>query len=88
MKYFLATYEILDGEHEHRGALILQAESHEEAYQLAEAEEYDPDTDDPKFHFSFAGDGMTGCKNTGCQEISTAEMEFLERVGLAYRTRT
>jgi hypothetical protein len=27
MKYFLATYEILDGEHEHRGAVIFEAEN-------------------------------------------------------------
>lgn len=30
MKYFLATYEILDGEHEHHGAVIFEAESGED----------------------------------------------------------
>ena len=35
MRYFLATYEILDGEHEHNGALILEAETAEEAYKMA-----------------------------------------------------
>lgn len=85
MKYFLATYELLDGEHEHNGAVIFEAETPEEAHKLAAAEEFAPETDAPKFYFSFAGDGLTACKNRRCQEISTPEMEFLERVGLAYR---
>ena len=85
MKYFLAIYEILDGEHEHKGAVILEAETAEEAYKMADAEEYAPETDSEKFYFSFGGDGMTGCKNRGCQEISKTQMQFLERVGLAYR---
>ena len=85
MKYFLATYEILDGEHEHTGAVIFEAETAEEAGKLAEAEEFAPETDSPQFYFSFAGDGMTGCKHEWCVEISKTEMEFLERVGLAYR---
>jgi hypothetical protein len=85
MKYFLATYEILDGEHEHTGAVIFEAESTEEAYKMAEAEGFEPETDSPKFYFSFAGDGMTGCKNMGCREISKEQMEFLEQVGLAFR---
>ena len=57
----------------------------EEAYKLAEAEEYTPETDAERFYFSFAGDGLTACNNIGCREISTEEMQFLDRVGLAYR---
>ncbi len=85
MKYFLATYEILDGEHEHRGAVILQAQTPEEAYRKADAEEYEPETDTGQSYFSYCGDGLTACKNRSCVEISAAEMQFLERVGLAYR---
>lgn len=85
MKYFLATYEILDGEHEHKGAVIFEAETVEQAHTLADAEEYDPDTDNEKFYFSFGGDGMTACTNSGCQEITEEQVQFLERVGLAYR---
>ncbi len=85
MKYFLATYEILDGEHEHKGAVIFEAETPEAAYKMADAEEYDPDTDDAHYYFSFGGDGMTACRNRGCQEITEEQMKFLERVGLAYR---
>jgi hypothetical protein len=85
MKYFLATYEILDGEHEHTGAVIFAAKTAEEAYRLAEAEEYEPETDAETHYFSFGGDGMTGCKSRGITEISQEEMAFLERVGLAYR---
>ncbi len=85
MKYFLATYEIIDGEHEHKGAVIFEAKAAEEAYKLADAEEYDPETDNERFYFSFAGDGLTACKNRGCQAITEEQMEFLENVGLAYR---
>jgi hypothetical protein len=85
MKYFLATYEITDGLHEHSGAVILEAETAEAAYKMAVAEEYEPETDRDTQYFSYGGDGMTACKNTGSQEISTEEMEFLEQVGLAYR---
>jgi hypothetical protein len=85
MRYFLATYEILDGEHEHRAAAIIEANTFAEASQRAEDEEFDPETDNEKFYFSFGGDGMTGCQNTGCQEISEEQMHFLEQAGLAYR---
>jgi hypothetical protein len=85
MTYFLATFEILDGEHEHKGAVILEAQTLEEAYAMAEAEEYDPATDSPAYYFSFAGDGLTACKNMGCREISKEQMAFLEQVGLAFR---
>ena len=85
MKYFLATYEILDGEHEHTGAVIFEAETAKEAYRMADAEEFDPLTDNKRFYFSFDGDGMSACRSRGCQEISTEQMEFLESVGLAYR---
>ena len=85
MKYFLATYEILDGEHEYGGAVIFAVETAEAAYKLAEAEEYGPETDTTTFYFSFGGDGLTACKNKGCLEITKEQMEFLERVGLAHR---
>jgi len=85
MKYFLATYKILDGEHEHKGALILEAETGEEAFKMADAQEYDPDTDDARLYFSFCGDGLSACKNNGCYEITKEQMEFLERIGLAHR---
>jgi hypothetical protein len=85
MKYFLVTYELLDGLHEHTGAIIFAAETAAEACKMAETEEFDPATDSPAFYFSYGGDGMTACKNTGCQEISKEEMEFLERVRLAYK---
>ena len=85
MKYFLATYEILDGEHEHKKAVIFEAQTYSLACKLAEAEEFDPDLDNERFHFSFSGDGMTACRNISCQEISRGQVEFLEQTGLAYR---
>ncbi len=85
MKYFLATFEILDGEHEHKGVVIFEAETPEEADKMADAEEYNPETDKETFYFSYGGDGMTACKNKGCLEITEEQMRFLESVGLAYR---
>lgn len=85
MKYFLASFEIIDGEHEHRAAVIITAKTFAEACKKAEAEEFDPETDNEKFYFSFGGDGMIGCKNAGCLEITKEQMQFLEQVGLAYR---
>jgi hypothetical protein len=43
-KYFLATYELLDGEHEHTGALIIQARTSQEAEKIATDEEHSPET--------------------------------------------
>ena len=85
MKYFLATYELIDGEHEHKGALIIEAQTLDAAWKLADAEEFDPVTDDGSGHFSFCGDKLIACRNNGCSEITQEQMEFLERVGLAYR---
>jgi hypothetical protein len=85
MKYFLATYELLDGEHEHNGAVIFEAETAEQAYKMADAEAFEPETDTGRQYFSFGGDGMTACKNRGCHEISKEQMQFLEYIGLAYR---
>jgi hypothetical protein len=85
MRYFLASFAIFDGEHEHRTAAIIEANTSAEACKRAEAEEFNPETDNEKFYFSFGGDGMVGCKNTGCQEITKEQMCFLEQVGLAYR---
>jgi hypothetical protein len=62
-----------------------EAATEEEAYQLAEAEAYEPDTDTGTQYFSFAGDGMSACTYRHCQEITRQQMAFLERVGLAYR---
>ena len=93
MKYFLATYEIIDGENEHKGAVIFQAETAAEANKMADAEEHDPETEytneeqaEGKFkYFDFGGDGTTAARNRGCQEITEEQMRFLEQVGLAYR---
>jgi hypothetical protein len=85
VKYFLVTFGILDGEHEHLGAVIFEAETAAAAYAMADAEEYDPETDSDTHYFSFAGDGMTGCEFRACQEISREQVAFLERVGLAFR---
>ena len=87
MKYFLATYEIIDGEHEHKGALIIEAETTDEAWKLAESEEFDPTTDNGSHYFSFCGDRLIGCRNNGCTEMTQEQMQFLERAGLAYRRR-
>jgi hypothetical protein len=92
MKYFLAIYELIDGEHEYIGAVILEAENKEEAWKIAEAEEHFTDTqytdeevEQGKLRYFDVGDGTTAARNRSCQEISREQMQFLEQVGLAYR---
>jgi hypothetical protein len=85
MKYFLATYEIQDGMHEHSGAMIIEAKTMREAVKIAQKQEHDVDTDENERKYFDYGDGMTASQNNGVIEITKAEMEFLERVGLAYR---
>jgi hypothetical protein len=85
MKYFLATYEILDGFHEYTRAMIIEAQSIEEAGKIAESQEHDVDTDETEYKYFDFGDGTTASENQGVEEISKKQMEFLEHVGLAYR---
>lgn len=92
MKYFLATYEITDGDHEHKGAVIFEAETVEEAWKMAKAEEHysnteytDEEVEQGKLKYFDFGDGETAARNRGCREIMLEQVEFLEREGLAYR---
>jgi hypothetical protein len=93
IKYFLATYELLDGEHEHNGAFIIEAITRQEAEKIATDEEHSPEThytaedrEQGRFkYFDFGGDATTAARNRGINEITEQEMRFLERVGLAYR---
>ncbi len=92
MKYFLATYEIIDGEHEHNGAVIFEAETAEQAYKMAGSEEHDPNTEytdeeyaEGKFkYFDFGGDGTTASTCERVTEVTEAEAAFLQQVGVAY----
>ncbi len=85
MAYFLATYVIGDGEqYEHRGTLIFEAKTAEEAEEMAAAEAYEPGTDNHQSSFRH-GDGLTTCKLRDCRKITEGQMRFLERVELAYR---
>ena len=84
MKYFLATYEIIDGMHGHKGAVIIEARTIEEAENIAESQEHDVDTSEEEHKYFDYGDGTTASKNEIVTEITNEEMEFLRRVGLAY----
>lgn len=56
MKYFLATYEILDGEHEHHGAFVIEARTFEEAVKIAESQEPDTETEEEEHkYFDYGG---------------------------------
>lgn len=92
MRYFLTIYELIDGEHEYTGAVILEAENKEEAWKIAEAEEHFSDTqytdeevEQGKFRYFDVGDRTTAARNQSCLEITKEQMRFLEQVGLAYR---
>jgi hypothetical protein len=85
MKYFLATYDIQDGLHEYRGAFIIEAKTMKEAVGIAEAQDHDINTNEDEHKYFDFGDGMTASQNNGVTEISKEQMEFIERVRLAYR---
>ena len=94
MKYFLAGYEIRDGEHEYSGFFIIEAENHQEATKIALQNEHDTNNytngwseenkEKEAAYFDFQ-DGETAASNKSLTEITEEEMRFLQRVGVAYR---
>jgi hypothetical protein len=93
MKYYLATYNLVDGEHEHSGTVIIEAKTLQEAREIATDQEHSPATTYTEEeqangtfkYFDFGGDGTTAAKNQEVIPISDREMRFLERVGLGFR---
>ena len=85
MKYFLAQYEIRDGEHEHIDYGMFKATSFKQAEKLAEAQAFDNlDVDETDNHYFAYGDGLTACKWKGLAEITKQEANTLNKLGVVY----
>lgn len=86
MKYFLLSFIIKDGEHEHYDHITTQAVSESEARAKGEAQTHEvgeiPE-EDQETMFDF-GDGETSSELHNCKEISREEMESMDKLGVAH----
>ena len=81
-KYYLATYTIIDGEHEHIDHLLIIATSNKQAWSFADSLAHDcswDDEGDDQHPLSY-GDGTTASKLRGVREVSEEQFTFLEGV--------
>jgi hypothetical protein len=79
-KHYLATYTIIDGEHEHSDYLLIIAHSEEEARSFAQWLTHDCSWDgecDDGHPFSY-GDGTTASKLRALREVSLEQFIFVE----------
>lgn len=84
MKYFLASFEIRDGEHEHSGEFIVKATTIKKAWKMAEKEQHDVfDKEHGKTYWDY-GDGTTASRLKNMTEIEKKEAETLSKLGVAY----
>ena len=83
MKYFLATFTITDGEHEHLDQCVIKAKKRDDAFKIAMKEGHDPEGEKTESYFSH-GDGLTICNFDGIEEITDTEAEMLNRLGVAH----
>ena len=84
LKPFLVDVNIIDGEHEHYQHVVIWAPSFDVAESWAEKNTSrcgEIDANDGYFSY---GDGCTASKLKGIKEISKAEADTLERLGVVY----
>lgn len=80
---YLATYTVIDGEHQHNGHLLIIASSEEEAWSFAHSlthdfGRWDNETDDQ--HPWSYGDGTTASKLSVVREVSEEQFTFAKEV--------
>jgi len=81
-KHYLATYTVIDGQHEHSGHLLIIARSEEEAWSFANSLTHDCDWGDGcdiKHPWSY-GDGTTASKLSVVREVSPEQFNFVKEV--------
>jgi len=86
MNYYLLTFCIFDGGHEHYTYITTQAENEEAATKKALTQEHEdemPEGEDPELTMFDYGDGETICKFKYAKEITKAQMEALDDTGVA-----
>jgi hypothetical protein len=79
-KYYLATYIVIDGGHEHSGHLLIIALSEEEARSFADSLTHDYDSSngcDYEHPWSY-GDGTTASKLSIVREVSAEQFTFVK----------
>lgn len=86
LRHYIATYTVIDGEHEHSGHLLIVASSEEEAWSCAHSLTHDfafwDDKSDDLHPWSY-GDGSTASKLSGVREVSEEQFTvFREVMGL------
>ena len=85
-KRYLATYTVVDGEHEHSGHLLIIASSEDEAWSFAHSFTHDFDRWDDEYdnqHPWSYGDGGTASKLHSVREVSEEQFDFVkEAMGL------
>ena len=86
MKFYLARFEMLDGEHEHVKHFIVKAENKEEAERIAKTQEHEPIIRNPDEDVTYwdYGDGTTAVQFEYSTEISEAETQRLEALGVVH----
>jgi len=81
-KHYLATYTIIDGQHEHTDHLLIVAGSKGQAWSFADSLTHDCSWDDEgsEEHPLSYGDGTTASKLRVVRGVSKEQFIFLERV--------
>jgi len=85
-KYFLVKAITVDGEHEHRGHVIVKAKTIQKAMNFADKEIFQHDdtgmdTDDAYFGY---GDNLTASRMNGCATITKSQAQTLRNLGVAH----
>jgi len=82
-KHYLATYTVIDGEHEHCGHLLVIASSEKEAWSFADSLTHDfgrwDDEIDDQHPWSY-GDGGTASKLRVVREVGKGQFTFAKDV--------
>jgi hypothetical protein len=85
MKYFLATYDVQDGEHVHTKYGIVAAENEQAATIYAKSQEHDMEAKEvgAKRTYWDYGDGMTASQLWSVTAITKEEADLLQRLEVA-----
>ncbi len=83
LKHYLATYTVIDGEHEHLGHLLIRARDAREAPSLADSLTHDTDCWDDEGseeHPWSYGDGTTTSQLRVVHEVNKEQFRFVKNV--------
>jgi hypothetical protein len=86
MKTYLASFTIIDGEHEHTSYGLIKAKNLEEAIKYAESQEHEADfgMGNKKLTYFDYGDGTTASSCDDVRELTEEQLNVIGELGLAY----